>query len=426
MISREILKEVIATNIAYILEKVRPVVPRERILWPRIPGKVVIFHGVRRSGKTFLLYEALKGRPEQGLYLDFEDDRLEGFAVADFALLKTAFLELYPHKAGSAILLLLDEVQRIPGWERFARRAVEREGDQVAVAGSSSAISPAAIHTSLRGRAWSQEVLPFSFREALAARGVRVERKPLFGEKKVAIRVAFREYLSWGGFPEVVTASADEERRKLLREYYGAMFFRDLVERYKIKNAPLLERLSETLFSSCSRKVSLSALQRQWKQLFAFSKDLLYRYYSYFLDSTLVYETRKFSPSVHARQRNPAKIYLVDTGLARRITSADVGHLLENAVFLELKRRGYEMSYFDGEKEVDFLARRDGEKTLPVQVTWELNRSNRDREIEGLFEACRALDLREGLLLTDDQEEEIEQHGVKIVVRAVWRWMIEP
>ena len=115
MISRQLLKEVIATNIAYILEKVRPVVPRERIAWPTVPGKVVIFQGVRRSGKTFLLYEALKRLPDQGLYLDFEDDRLEGFDVVDFALLKTAFLELYPRKAGSEILFLLDEVQRIPG-----------------------------------------------------------------------------------------------------------------------------------------------------------------------------------------------------------------------------------------------------------------------------------------------------------------------
>jgi len=380
---------------------------------------------VRRSGKTFLLYEALKRLPDQGLYLDFEDDRLDGFAVADFALLKTAFLELYPQKAGAEILFLLDEVQRIPGWERFARRAVEREGDRVAVAGSSSAISPAGIHTSLRGRAWSQEVLPFSFGEALSAKGIPAGRQPLFGKKQVPIRVAFREYLSWGGFPEVVLASTDEDRRKLLREYYGAMFFRDLVERYTITNAPLLERLSGTLFSSCSRKVSLSALLRQWKQLFPFSKDLLYRYYSHVLDSTLIYETRTFSPSVHARQRNPAKVYLVDTGLARRITSSDLGHLLENAVFLELKRRGYEMSYFEGEREADFLARRDGEDMLPVQVTWELTHSNRDREIEGVLEACRVLGLREGLMLTDDQEEDIEQGGVRISVRAAWRWMLE-
>ncbi len=426
MISREVLKEAIATNIAFILEKVRPVVPREGIAWPRIRGKVVVFHGVRRSGKTFLLYEALKGHPEHALYLDFEDDRLEGFAVADFALLKSAFLDLYPHKAGAELLFLLDEVQRIPGWERFARRAVEREGDRVAVAGSSSAISPAGIHTSLRGRAWSQEVLPFSFREALSARGIRVGVKPLFGERKAAIRGAFREYLSWGGFPEVVMASSDEDRRKLLREYYGAMFFRDLVERYDIRNAPLLERLSEALFSSCARKVSLAALLRQWKQLLAFSKDLLYRYYSHFLDSTLIYETRKFSPSVHARHRNPAKVYLVDTGLARRITSADLGYLLENAVFLELKRRGYEMSYFEGEREVDFLARRDGEEALPVQVSWELTPSNRDREIDGLVEACRVLDHREGLVLTDDQEEDVERGGVRISIRAAWKWMLAP
>jgi hypothetical protein len=128
---------------------------------------------------------------------------------------------------------------------------------------------------------------------------------------------------------------------------------------------------------------------------------------------------------VHARLRNPAKVYLVDTGLARRVTSGDLGYLLENAVFLELKRRGYEMSYFQGEREVDFIARRDGEKALPVQVTWELSHANRDREIEGLLEACGALGLREGLMLTDDQEEDIEQGRVRISVRAAWRWMLE-
>jgi hypothetical protein len=425
VVSRQRLAEVITTNTTNVLEKVRPVVPRERIVWPTVPGKVVVFHGVRRSGKTFLLYDALKGLPDRALYLDFEDDRLDGFAVSDFAVLKKVFLELRPQHAGSPVLYLLDEVQKVPGWERFARRAVEREGDRVAVAGSSSAISPAGIHTSLRGRAWSQEVFPFSFREALSAKGIATGKRPLFGAKQVPIRVAFREYLSWGGFPEVVLASTDEDRRKLLREYYGAMFFRDLVERYTITNAPLLERLSETLFSSCSRKVSLAALLRQWKPLFAFSKDLLYRYYSHVLDSTLIHETRTFSPSVHARQRNPAKVYLVDTGLARRITSADLGHLLENAVFLELKRRGYELSYFQGEREADFVARRDGEDPLPVQVTWELTDSNRAREIGGLLEACGVLGLRDGLILTDDQEEDIEQGGVRISVRAAWRWMLD-
>ena len=139
----------------------------------------------------------------------------------------------------------------------------------------------------------------------------------------------------------------------------------------------------------------------------------------------MIYETRTFSPSVHARQRNPAKVYLVDTGLARRIASGDLGYLLENAVFLELKRRGYEMSYFAGAREVDFLARRDGEKTLPVQVSWELTPANRDREVEGLLEACRVLGLSEGLMLTDDQEEDIKLGAVRISVRAVWRWMLE-
>lgn len=91
----------------------------------------------------------------------------------------------------------------------------------------------------------------------------------------------------------------------------------------------------------------------------------------------------------------------------------------------DLKRRGYEMSYFEGAREVDFIAKRSGEEAMPVQVTWELLPANRDREIEGLAEACKVLDLGAGLLLTNDQEEEIRKGDVKIIVRSAWKWMIE-
>ena len=144
------------------------------------------------------------------------------------------------------------------------------------------------------------------------------------------------------------------------------MFFRDLVERYGITNIPLLDSLTDKLFSSFSLKFSSTSFYKQYKGRFPFSKDLLFRYYKYFLQSMLVFEVRKFAESTYKRMRNPAKVYLVDTGLCRRTTSADAGRVLENIVFLELRRSGYEVFYFEEKRECDFIARTGDNSLLPI------------------------------------------------------------
>lgn len=425
MISKNTLKEIIVSNEEFILKHVKKIIEREGVLVPETLKKIVVFYGVRRSGKTFILFDLFKKYRDHSVYVDFEDERLLDFKLEDFEALKDVVLELKPHLAEKTLIFLLDEVQRIKGWERFCRRAVERENIKVFISGSSSKIMPSEIHTELRGRSWSIEILPFSFREYLRAKDVDVNDKRLiYGSKRAVVKNYFLEYMKWGGFPEISFIDSELERTKLIKEYMGAMYFRDLVERYAMTNISLLESLMDKLFSSFSTKFSLTSFYKQYKDKFPFSKDLLFRYYKNFLQSMLLFEVRKFSESAYKRMRNPAKIYPVDMGLCKRITSADAGRLLENLCFLELKRRGFEVFYFEEKRECDFIARTDDNRLLPIQVSFELNKENTEREIEGLIAACKRLSINEGIILTYDDEKRFDKDGINIKVLPVWKWLL--
>ncbi len=230
--------------------------------------------------------------------------------------------------------------------------------------------------------------------------------------------------MRWGGFPEVCLSISELEKMKLLKEYFGAMFFRDLVERYRITNITLIESLTDKLFSSFSTRFSLTSFYKQYKDRFPFSKDLLFRYYKHILRSMLVFEVRKFAESTYKRMRNPAKVYLVDTGLCRRVTSSDSGRLLENIVFLELRRKGYEVFYFEEKRECDFIVKTGDNRFLPFQICFELNEENSEREIGGLLAACKHLGIDEGIVLTYDVEREMNREGFKIRVLPVWKWLL--
>ncbi|MCK4309223.1 MAG: ATP-binding protein [Candidatus Atribacteria bacterium] len=286
MISKELLKEIIISNEEFITQQVKKIIKREGISFPEILNKVVILYGVRRSGKTYILYDLFKKCKSQALYIDFEDERLTDFETKDFEVLKEVFLELNPHLIGKELVFLFDEIQNIEGWEKYCRRIVEREKIKVFVTGSSSRIMPMEIHTSLT---------PFSFREYLHLKGMNIkDENIIYGSKKALIKKYFSEYIKWGGFPEVSLLKLDLEKRKVIKEYLEAMFFKDLVERFNITNIHLLKALTEKLFSSFSTKLSLTAFYKQYQQKFPFSKDTLFSYYNYFLESMLIFEIKNF------------------------------------------------------------------------------------------------------------------------------------
>lgn len=425
MIPKGLLKEIIVGNEEHILKDIGSITPRTGMSFPESSKKVVVVYGVRRSGKTYVLFELFRKFRDNALYVDFEDERLTKFQVGDFEELKESFFELKPHLSGKEAIFLLDEVQSVEGWEKFCRRLVEKENIKVFVSGSSSKVLPSETHTALRGRSWGIELLPFSFGEYLTAKGYDLKDASLIhGRDRPKVKSEFSQFLKWGGFPEVAFLATDVEKSKVIREYLGAMFFRDLVERYEITNITLLDALTDSLLSSPSLKLSLTAFYKQHKDQLPFSKDSLYLYYKHFLESMLIFEMRKFSPSAYKRLRNPPKIYLVDTGISRRVSSSDTGRLLENMVYLELRRRGFEMFYYNEKNECDFVMKDQQGEFACAQVTFELTEKNRTREIDGLVDACKTLGLNGGTIFTHDEEVQLNAEGINISVTPFWKWSL--
>ncbi|MCD6463098.1 MAG: ATP-binding protein [Thermotogae bacterium] len=429
MLSSELFKEIIVENEGYV-KSIDEILPRE----VEIPDpdslkrlrKAVILYGVRRSGKSFILLHIFKLYPNRSLYIDFEDERLQGIQPEDLEKIWEAFLELKMGEiSGDKGVFLFDEIQNVPAWEKYVRRLVEKKGVAVFCAGSSSRITPKEIHTSLRGRLWSVEVLPFSFREFAAAKlGKDVSKEMIYGDSKAQIKRLFLEYIKYGGMPEVVFARNEFEKKKIIKEYLNSMYFRDMVERYTIKNVPLLDALWDSLFSSHAAKFSVNGFYKRYKGLLSFSKDTLYGYYHHFLESMLLFEVRKFTQSSYKKMRNPAKIYLVDHGLARKVSSENFGRILENVVYIQLRRKGYDVHYFEEEgHECDFIAL-NGQTLEAYQVTWELTGGNEKREIEGLLVASSYTGAQKLTILTHDQEGTMNVGGKKIEILPAWKWLV--
>jgi len=423
MISREVLKDIIKSNEDFINNTVGEIFPRIDIAFPKKLKKVKIIYGARRSGKTFLLYGLFKKNRENALYIDFEDERLNGIELNELDKIREGFFELKPHLLHEKnIVFLFDEIQNIRGWEKYARRLVEREGIDLYVAGSSSQITPSRISSSLRGREWSIAIYPFSFKEFLGVKKTDLTNS-LYGKDKILVNKHLTDYLKYGGFPEVTLVEDDFTKQKLLHEYMSAMFFKDLVEQFDLKNATLLETLKETLFSSFSAKFSVGSFYRQFKEKFPFSKTSLFRYYDAFLKSMLIFEARFFSSSAYKQRRNPPKIYMVDPGLALKTKSHDWGRAFENAVFLELKRRGYDIYYYMGNKECDFILKESSGDFSAIQVAWEVTDENKKREYDGVLEACRSLNETEGTIVTRDQDFKEKVSGINISCVPFAKWI---
>jgi hypothetical protein len=424
MIKSTLLKEIILSNEDYILNKIPSSVVERNIALPSKKGKVVIFYGVRRSGKSYILYDIFRKNKEKAVYLDFEDERLSEFSINDFDKIKEVFYEAKPELIGKEIVMLLDEVQNVQGWEKYARRVTERENVQVFVTGSSSKIMPKEIQTALRGRSWSLEIMPFSFQETLAMH--RIDPKQMLTQdNKARMKNYFNQYMNWGGFPEVLLSKTEFEKIKILKEYLDAMFVKDLVERFRITNVHLLTVMMDNLFSSFASKFSLTSFWKHYHQKFPFSKDSLFLYYKYLLDSMLICEVRKISESSYKRNRNPAKVYLIDTGLCKHLYSNDLGRVLENTVFLELRKRSQEIFYYEENGECDFVIKEFSGRMIPFQVTYELNPGNEEREFAGIEQACKKLSLKKGVILTYNQELIKKYNGINIKAVPFWKWILD-
>lgn len=408
---------ILESKIADSLATTPPALTRRSVHIPAVPGKALAVIGMRRAGKTSLLWQMLAERLAAGeprstlLYLNFEDERLAGLTAADLSQVTELYFRLHPEwRDRRQVLFLLDEIQVVPGWEAYVRRLLDTERVDLRLSGSSAKLLSREVATSMRGRALEVLVHPFSFREAL--RHANAEPRRAFSALPKAARSSVEkrlgEYLVAGGFPEAQGLAA-RDRGALLKSYVDVALLRDVVERHAVSNPTALRWMLRHLL--CAPAAPFSA-QKFYDALrsqgIAVAKDTVHAYLSHLEDAFLVRCLSVHASSERQRMVNPRKAYPIDPGLIplyERSGRANLGAALETAVLLELERRGAELAYLRTASgyEVDFYARMPDGAVLLVQVCARLETMDTlQREIRALVEASAEHPETEPWLITLD------------------------
>ncbi len=411
-----------------------------RDVWlPSVPGKACVVIGMRRAGKTSLLWQILGRRHAQGvareglLYFSFEDERLAGMRVEHLDLLLQEYYRLYPQwRDRQRATFFLDEIQLVPGWEAFARRLLDSEKIDLFLSGSSARLLSREVATSMRGRALEAVVFPFSFRETLrhAGREPQKASRHFTKAERSQLDSDLLAYVGQGGFPEAQGLDV-RNRHELLRSYVDVVLLRDVIERYAVSQPVVLRWMVRQLLGNASGTFSINKFFADLKsQGIAVGKDTLHSYLAHLEDAFLLRSITIHTDSERRRQVNPRKVYPIDTGLIPvfdRSGKANLGHALEAAVLLELQRRGAELAYVRtaGGFEVDFHARHaDGPESL-IQVCVSLDAAaTLARETRALQDAAAHYPRAERLIITFDQPARLAvSDGIN--VRSAHEWFLE-
>lgn len=380
----------------------------------------VILTGVRRCGKSTLLQYIRSIQPQRAYYLNFDDDRLAAFSLETFSLLFELLIELF----GEQQIFYFDEIQNIIGWERFVRR-LHDTGKKIFITGSNASMLSRELGTRLTGRYVQLEVYPFSFLDFLRLRAVSIDLEPierLTTPKRALIKREFNAYLDLGGFPEHILSN--DSRR--LSDLYKGILYRDVMARHKLSNERALKILAHFLASNAGKTISFNSL----KSLLSIkSGSTIAEYCAHLQDAFLMFLTNKFEFALKKQINTAKKTYFIDSALAVNVGfrfSEDYGRLLENVVFLELRRRGFkDVFYHEGKHECDFVVQSHMKVMSVIQVTKSIEPHNELREIAGLLEAIEKYSPEEALLLTDDQEKTLKHQSHIIRVLPVWKWLLQ-
>ncbi len=394
---------------------------------PPPKGSILALVGPRRSGKTFLMYQISEEMDRDGssLLVDMEDYRLVSMQPEDMELLLRAHREF---TGDDPTHLFLDEVQALPEWSRVLRTLCNRRKSSIIVSGSNSALLEREISTELRGRYAARRVFPLSFAEFLEFRGVRYDSLSPHTASSGELAGALREYLAVGGFPEVVLARSALRRRELLTSYFKTVFFSDLVDRYEIHAIEVMQKLMEHLLTSFAAPLSISRFAARTKATGTpVSKKTVSAFLGYLEEVFFAAAMQICTPSAHKRRLNPKKAYLVDHGFAvvPGMYSENLGSLLENAVAIELLRSGHSPCYFRDRGECDFVFGDSTAAVEAVQVCWEMDEGNRQREVKGLLSAAGQTGAQTLTVVTADQRKTLEEAGRKIHVVPAWEWLLQ-
>lgn len=402
-----------------------------------LPGKVDTLIGMRRSGKSWRLFQAMRALLHEGvpkpclLYINFDDERLYPLSSGDLGRIPDTFYRLFPENKNRRCHFFLDEIQNVDGWERFVRRLLDTEDVQLTLTGSSVKLLSREIATTLRGRSLTAEIFPFSFAEALRHQGIDPRLGETIGGKRRA-QLANRlwAYMETGGFPEVQGVES-HHRIAILQEYVDVVVLRDVVERHGIGNLMPLRQLIRRLLSAPACAFSINRFYNDLKsQGIACGKNSLHEYLTHLEDAYLVQAVSIDARSERQRQVNPRKVYPIDTGLAQAFhhgMDMDRGRLLETLVFLDLRRRGLEVAWLRTTQgyEVDFVARQMDMEPQLIQVSESLaDAKTRERELRALRAAMAERKRKRGAVVTLNEAERLRTAEGEIEIVPAWQWLL--
>lgn len=410
------------------------VVPRDVEYVEKLRASTVV-KGMRRTGKTFVTYERMKRLVDDGIslkrivHVNFEDERLSKLTVDDLHLIGEVHAELCPEFSDGKVWYFLDELQCVDGWESYARRLVDSPNVQLCLTGSSSKLLSEEIATQMRGRSLPIEVFPLSFPEYLRFNGILsdVPKAGFTAREKGILRKAMSDYAERGGFPDVQDVSSGM-RAAMLQEYVDAVLYRDIIERHEVASVQALKYTLEYLFHNYARKTSTRSISGVLKNLSVpANRESIADYLDWFKDAYLVYPVSVLSDSLAVKRVNPDKYYLIDPGLIRAMcvkNDAERGWMLENIVYMALRRGGGKISYVanaDG-TEVDFHVHgRSSHDERLVQVSYAMSdTATFNREMNAIKFARQKKGIHDCTIVTWDDEGEID--GIRII--PVWKWLL--
>jgi hypothetical protein len=408
-----LLQQVISDQQLMIDNKDRGIIRNVDFEKHRQSKQISVITGIRRSGKSTLMLQLADSFPDFH-FITFDDERLINFEVADFNPL---MIEL--NKKSPSRVIVIDEVQNIKGWERFVRRLHDEEY-KIFLSGSNSRLLSSELGTHLTGRYIKTELFPFSFSEFLKYK--QIDSKVKTSSNIAKVIAALDEYNEHGGFPEYVI-NADPE---YLKRIYEDVLYRDLIVRFGIKNIKGFKNLAQYLFTNLAKETNYNTLAK----LLGFSSVTSVRdYVSFLSESYMVFEVYKYDFSLKKQYITNKKVYVADNGLRNTVsfrTGPDKGRLLENTIFIELKRRGQEVWFYKTKNnlEVDFLWFTNQPQLL--QVCYDLSDpSTYKRETSALEVAMQELSISSSAIISYNQSNKIKTPTGVIDVIPAWEWLME-
>lgn len=419
--NHEILKTIIFDQHQVI--KNATIVPRRYSFDPQANYVVT---GLRRSGKSTLLYKVAQDLIRAGatwnqiIYVNFEDERLAEFGLNDFNDIVETLAEL-TDKQG---FFFFDEIQNIPGWEKFARRLADAN-ERVYITGSNASVLSSQIATTLGGRYLTKHVSPYRFDEYLEALGIPHDSGATYATKsRGQILGAFDSFYQNGGFPESLRY---QSQREYVESVYQKVLLGDVAARNNVRNPDALRVLMKKVAETAGRESSHTMLHGMLSGIgYKVGKNTVIDYLAMAREAYLLFDVENTVAKFVEREGNP-KRYFSDNGLLGLFLVGKEPTLLENEIAVALRGVfGEGLRYIRSAKtgiDIDFFVPEEG---LAVQVAYSLSESARPREVGSLVKLAHVDDSVSRLVIvTKEEEGEIQEDGVRIEVKPAWKFLLQ-